>query len=150
MKFFKKSLLSLIFISIIGATSYAAQSGAKLHIIKNQADGVADSSTTSAPQFVDGGQFGWSMQMLMDAGVDFFIFSVVPGAKFPMHDSPEEWLGYVISGNGELTLGGKDKKVTSTVKFSKGDYIVFKPNTMHGWKGGSDLLLLVVKTTKNK
>jgi quercetin dioxygenase-like cupin family protein len=150
MKFFKQCLLSTIIMVIIGATTYAAQFDAKLHVIKNRMDGVAESSTTVAPKFVDGGQFGWSMQMLTDAGIDFFIFSVVPGATFPVHDSHEEWLGYVISGNGELTLGGQDKKVTSTVKFSKGDYIVFKPNTMHGWKGGSDLLLLVVKTTNKK
>ncbi len=149
MKIVKRLLLSLVFMMILGTTSYTAPFGSKLHVIKNTTSGVAESTTSAAPKFSPA-ENGWSAQTLTDAGVDFFIYTVVPGATLPVHDSPEEWLGYVISGDGVLGLAGNDKKVTSTVKFSKGDFIVFKPNTMHNWEAGSDLLLLVLKTTKTK
>ena len=66
-----------------------------------------------------------------------------------IHESPVAWIGYVISGVGEMTIGDKDANLTGAITFTPGDYLMFEPNTMHGWKntGDEEILLLFLTAT---
>jgi quercetin dioxygenase-like cupin family protein len=53
------------------------------------------------------------------------------------HASPDAWVVYVAKGNG-LLVNTKGGKKVSEVKYKEGDIIIFHPDTMHYWKGGSE------------
>jgi quercetin dioxygenase-like cupin family protein len=60
-----------------------------------------------------------------------------------------EWIAYVLEGNGQLLLADAAGKQTGVVNFKKGDYMIFRADTMHGWKGGTaEAQLLFVTPTK--
>lgn len=149
----KRALVILLVVAAglaLGIQSLGAQSsGAKEYVIQLRADGTAVAVAQDAPAFVDAGQKGWTLQALPKIGIDFYVFRAAAGAPFPLHKSDVEWIAYVVEGNGQLTLADASGKQTSVVNFKKGDFMVFEPNTMHGWKGGSaDALIVFVTPTK--
>jgi quercetin dioxygenase-like cupin family protein len=60
-----------------------------------------------------------------------------PNGTISDHASPDAWVVFIVQGNG-LLVNTKDGKKVSEVKYKAGDIIIFRPNTMHYWKGGSE------------
>jgi len=119
---------------------------AEHYTISVNAAGTAVASKGEVPPFADAGLEGWTFQMLSASGVDFYIFRLAPGAvEYPVHGSPVAWLGYILKGSGQLMLGASDNSVASVLNFSEGDFLIFEPNALHGWKGGlgeTDILFI--------
>ena len=80
--------------------------------------------------------------------IDFYIFKMAPGAvEMGIHTSPVPWIGYVIKGGGELSFGDDDANEIEMLEYTEGDFLVFEPDTMHGWRNGSKETLLLFLTT---
>jgi quercetin dioxygenase-like cupin family protein len=60
------------------------------------------------------------------------------GGKVAVHEGSQQYILYVVRGNGQLTLIGKTGEVVSQVPYKPDDIIVFQPNTLHGWVNGSE------------
>jgi len=71
-------------------------------------------------------------------GYEMAVHKFAPNSSIEVHAAEVQWIGFVISGTGKLTLAGKDNKVTATIKFKPGDFFVMEPNTFHGWQVGSE------------
>jgi len=109
----------------------------KTYIINNE-NGVAVSKLTDTVPFNDAGQKGWTLQSSTFAGIDCNILCAGKDADvFPLHTDMNEWMGYVLEGNGELHIGD-EKNITEKIEYNTGDVIIFKPGTYHGWKSYSD------------
>ncbi|UWQ19900.1 cupin domain-containing protein [Jannaschia sp. M317] len=61
---------------------------------------------------------------------------VAPGAEVPAHAGPSDYLLYVLSGQGVLTLCDADGVETSRLTYAPGRLIVFPPDAQHGWING--------------
>ena len=109
----------------------------KVYVI-DQEDGTSVSETIPTPAFGDiEGVKGWTVQALVDAGSEFYIYEIEPNAAMAAHKSPDEWIGYVLSGSVQLQLTDENGAQKSVISLKKGDAMVFRADTMHGWKGGS-------------
>lgn len=64
-------------------------------------------------------------------------FSFAAGIAAPMHKHPHEQIGYVVEGELEFLMEGKDP-----VRLQKGDSYYVPPETMHGVKILSKTILL--------
>ena len=53
------------------------------------------------------------------------------------HEGPQQYILYVISGTGTLTLADKAGSTISTIGYKPDDVLVFQPSTYHGWKNDS-------------
>jgi quercetin dioxygenase-like cupin family protein len=53
-----------------------------------------------------------------------------------VHDGPSQYILYVISGTGKLTLNGKGGDQIGEITYKPDDVIVFQPHTLHGWVNG--------------
>ena len=112
-------------------------------------DGAATSSSAAAPEMVAvEGQTGWSYQLYSDAtvGADFYVYDIKANAtEFPIHDGgPGVWLTYIVKGSGDVVLGDQDGNATGqTAHYEAGDYVIFQPNTFHGWKPSNEDTVLV-------
>ena len=72
---------------------------------------------------------GWSVSLVQFAGTDMYIFKIAPGAtEMGIHESPVAWIGYVITGVGEMTLGDKDGNYTGFLEFT------MKPTGEKTWR----------------
>jgi hypothetical protein len=120
-------------------------------VIENS-DGTATSTTKDTPAFGDAGLKGWTVQAFSSAGVDWFVFKLAVGAAmYPFHSGPEEWIGYVLDGSGQLLLGDENKVQKSVVNFKKGDFLLFGGDTVHAWKNGpKETQILFLKATPPK
>lgn len=153
-RFFAVAIISVFVLTmLVGCTQKTSEAG-KMITIENVND-VATAKVTDAPLFTDvEGEKGWSVTLISDAGVgvDYYIFKIKKGADiYPIHSAPGNWLAYVAEGSGELVLADKQKVEKSTTSFKKGDYILFRPDAMHGWKNGptdTTLIFITLKTTK--
>ena len=107
-------------------------------LMKNQSgDSVLDQ--LEAPEFSSADHAGWEGLGVEASGVFLFMFRIEAGAvDFPLHDSPDAWLGYVVSGSGTLHAGSADGKLMDSVAYQAGDFITFEPNTQHGWSNGGE------------
>jgi len=86
----------------------------------------------------EAGQPGWGLQTYSVAGVDYVLLIAEKGAAtFPMHDDPNDWLGYIVEGKGQLHLGDADT-ITEKVAYKAGDIIHFTPDTYHGWESTAE------------
>lgn len=63
---------------------------------------------------------------------------VDPGGHIAVHDGPNVYVLYVISGDGKLVNVGADGEVTSEINYKPDDIIVFRENTMHYWDNGDE------------
>jgi len=102
------------------------------------ANGVATSSSASAPEDLDFGVKGYAGKFLTEptVGVDFIHNIVAENAEpFPIHggDDTVPCLCYVVYGQGELVLADANKTEASRTKFVQGDYILINPGCWHGW-----------------
>lgn len=154
MKSFKKALSIILIVVVITALCACGQAKTTTPgslITVDNAAGIATGTTAAAPSFgAVEGQDGWSVSLISDegVGVDFYVFAYEANAEvFPIHTGgPDQWIAYVESGSGELLLGGSDGVQKSSVAFKKGDYILFRPDTFHGWKPGKeDTKILFIK-----
>jgi len=71
-------------------------------------------------------------------GYEMAVHKFAPNTSIEVHAAEVQWIGFVISGTGKLTLAGKDKKVTSTLDLKPGDIYVFEADTFHGWQVGDE------------
>jgi hypothetical protein len=112
-------------------------------------DGASSSTSAGNPAFADAGLKGWTVQSFSSAGVDWFIFKLAVGAApYPFHKSPDEWIGYILDGSGQLVLGDDNNAQTGVINFRKGDYLLFKANAVHSWKNGpKETQILFLKAT---
>ncbi|MEM1083088.1 MAG: cupin domain-containing protein [Verrucomicrobiota bacterium] len=117
------------------------------HFIMSDQEGSSAIAKQEAPEFSALEYQGWSGQALEASGVFCFILKVKAGGdEFPMHADAAAWLGYVVSGSGELFSGNAAGDKLEAVAFAAGDFITFEPNTQHAWKNGPDeSKILVVK-----
>jgi uncharacterized cupin superfamily protein len=80
-----------------------------------------------------------------------FIFEIDDSSdEFPLHASDQEWLAYVVLGEGLLIAGTTDNQTqTSSIAFSAGDAITFRADTPHAWrmKPGSGKILFCRQQT---
>jgi quercetin dioxygenase-like cupin family protein len=107
----------------------------KVYVI-DQEDGTSVSEMLAKPAFADAGVKGWTIQALVDAGSEFYIYQVEPNAAMAAHKSPDEWIGYVLEGSMQLQLTDADSAQMSVISLKKGDAAVFRADTMHAWKNG--------------
>lgn len=92
--------------------------------------------THKLPQFSPLDFPGWHGLAVENESIHMFIFSIDENAsEFPLHASDQEWLAYVVMGEGRLIAGTKDNQTqTSSIKFCAGDAITFRADTPHAWK----------------
>ena len=107
----------------------------KLYII-DQEDGTSVSEVMPTPAFGDAGVEGWTIQALVDAGSEFYIYQAEANSTMAAHKSPDEWIGYVLFGSFQLQLTDEDGMQKSAITLRKGDTAVFRADTMHAWKVG--------------
>lgn len=146
----KRVIILVMGIAVLMALPAAVFAEGKQVVIMQSSNGKAVAKEQPAPVFGGIDLKGWSVSALQAAGADFYIYKIAPGAAdMAIHSGPDSWIAYVLAGNGEMPLGDKEGKQTGSVSFSKGDYLVFEPNTMHGWKntGKTDILILFVKAS---
>lgn len=73
---------------------------------------------------------------LPGAGIQVMRGHVDPNGSIAVHDGPQQYVLYVISGTGKMTLNGKDGAEIGEITYKPDDVIVFQPNTLHGWVNG--------------
>ena len=73
---------------------------------------------------------------LPGAGIQVMRGHVDPKGSIAVHEGKGQYVLYVISGNGKLTLNGKGGEQVGEVTYKPEDVIVFQPNTLHGWING--------------
>jgi quercetin dioxygenase-like cupin family protein len=74
---------------------------------------------------------------LAGTGVQIARGRVEPGGTVATHDGPQQYILYVIGGNGTLGLVDRTGATISEIKYKPDDVIVFQPNTLHNWKNAS-------------
>lgn len=120
------------------------------HIVMSEHAEASALSTTSAPEFSsDELPEGWSGMGLEASGVFLFVLKVAEGAaEFPIHASEDQWLGYVVSGEGTLYAGTTNSEKTTGLPYQGGDFITFEANTPHGWlnAGGESRILFAKRS----
>jgi quercetin dioxygenase-like cupin family protein len=137
-------LLLLLIIVFFGASVAFAE--IKTYIIENGKDGYPV-AMDKGPLAIAGE--GWAAGAISEGGVDFYVFRAAPNAPLEAHKSPESWIGYVVSGSGELGLTDESGNQKSVIRYKPGDIMVFRPDTMHSWKNGStEAVILFVKTSQ--
>jgi quercetin dioxygenase-like cupin family protein len=79
------------------------------------------------------------------SGVKIHKLEIEPNGLIAVHEGPAagEYICYVISGEGELSLVDKSGNTVATYKWKPGDVIIFrpniaKPNSLHYWKNGPE------------
>jgi quercetin dioxygenase-like cupin family protein len=110
--------------SFLTSLAYAGDS----YYIQNTSNGI---TSEKAPIKFSEGDI--SAAVVDKMGYEVAVYKFAPNTSMEVHAAEVQWIGYVVSGTGKLTLAGKDKKVTSTINFKPGDFFVFEPNTFHGW-----------------
>ena len=142
-------LLALSTLLVLGLQNLGAQKSGLVYVVEQDAAGGSAVGAKDAPAYADAGVKGWLVTGLSDSGVDMYIYKVAPGQPMAIHKSDVEWVAYVLEGNGQLLLADAAGKQTGVVNFKKGDYLVFRADTMHGWKGGTvEAQMLFVTPTK--
>lgn len=117
-------------------------------LMKNQS-GNAAFEKLDAPEFAAADYDGWESLAVEASGIFFFMFKIDADAvDYPLHASPDAWLGYVVEGAGYLTAGNQDgSQELDRATYQAGDFITFEPNTQHGWSNGNTpAKILFVKT----
>lgn len=106
------------------------------YISMSMSDDKSQLSSTPLASFTPLDFPGWQGLSIEDKSLFMFIFDIEANAdEFPLHASDQNWLAYVIEGNGILYAGTTDnKEKTSEIPFSAGDAISFEANVPHGWK----------------
>jgi len=139
-------ILALCLAAILASPLFAAT-----YTIANK-DGVAVSATSDNPAFADAGLKGWTVQAFSSAGVDWFVFKLAKGADlYPFHASPDEWIGFILEGSGQVLLGDAANVQKGAVTFKKGDFLMFGADTVHAWKNGpAETQILFLKATPPK
>jgi quercetin dioxygenase-like cupin family protein len=109
-------------------------------------DGTSMSKMLPSPAFADAGVKGWTVQALVDAGSEFYIYQVEANAAMDAHKSPDEWIGYVLEGSVQVKLTDANGAQKSVISLKKGDAMVFRADTMHAYKiGPTKTYMLFVK-----
>ena len=90
---------------------------------------------------------GWSLSAYTaeEVGVDKIVLSCEANAAInPLHSGGDcFWLGYIEDGPIELILGDKEGRQSSSKILNQGDYMIFEPETWHGWIPGDKSAKLV-------
>jgi quercetin dioxygenase-like cupin family protein len=94
-------------------------------------------SLAAVPMMADGkANQGFAYAALYElpgAGIRVMRGHVDPKGSIAVHDGKGQYILYVISGTGKLTLNGKGGEQVGEVIYKPDDVIVFQPNTLHGW-----------------
>ena len=94
-------------------------------------------SLAAVPMMADGkANQGFAYAALYElpgAGIRVMRGHVDPKGSIAVHDGKGQYILYVISGTGKLTLNGKGGEQVGEVIYKSDDVIVFQPNTLHGW-----------------
>lgn len=138
----------MLIIVLALAALLASPAIAESYTIEN-VDGVASATQADNPAFADAGLRGWTLQNFSFAGVDWFVFKLAGlAAVYPFHSGPDEWIGYVLEGAGQCRLGDANNNQKGTVAFKKGDFLLFKGDTVHSWLNGpNETQILFLKAT---
>jgi len=96
-----------------------------LAAVPTMADGKANQGFTYA-----------ALYELPGAGIQVMRGHVDPKGSIAVHEGKGQYVLYVISGTGKLTLNGKGGEQIGEVTYKPEDVIVFQPNTLHGWING--------------
>jgi hypothetical protein len=141
----------VLFIVLVLAALLASPIFAATFVIENS-DGTTTSTSKDSPAFADAGLKGWTVQSFSSAGVDWFVFKLGVGAVlYPFHTSPDEWIGFILDGSGQVLLGDENKAQKGVLNFKKGDFLLFGKDTMHAWKNGpKETQILFLKATPPK
>jgi hypothetical protein len=141
----------LILALFLAAALLASPLFATAYTIVNK-DGAAVSTAAPDPAFADAGLKGWTVQAFSSAGVDWFVFKLgTDAALYPFHASPDEWVGFILEGSGQVLLGDASNAQKGVVNFRKGDFLLFGANTVHAWKNGpTETQILFLKATPPK
>jgi uncharacterized cupin superfamily protein len=108
----------------------------QLYVIDREA-GASVAEVMPTPPFEDAGAYGWTIQSLIEAGSEFYIYQAEANTTLAPHRSPDEWIGYVLGGFFQLRLMDEDGAQESVILLRKGDTVVFRADTMHAWKVGA-------------
>lgn len=127
----KKTILIVIGILFLTSLAYAGDS----YYIQNTPSGITSEKAPFKFSEPDG---GISAAVVDKMGYETAVYKFAPNSSMEVHAAEVQWIGFVISGTGKLTLAGKDKKVTSTIDFKPGDCFVMEPDTFHGWQVGDE------------
>jgi quercetin dioxygenase-like cupin family protein len=125
----KRTILFVIGIFLLTSLAYAGDS----YYIQNTSSGI---TSEKAPLKFSEGEI--SAAVVDKMGYETAVYKFAPNTSMEVHAAEVQWIGFVISGTGKLTLAGKDKKVTSTIDFKPGDLFVMEPDTFHGWQVGNE------------
>jgi quercetin dioxygenase-like cupin family protein len=73
---------------------------------------------------------------LPGAGIRVMRGHVDPKGSIAVHEGPSQYILYVVSGTGKLSLNGRNGEQIGELTYKPDDVIVFQPHTLHGWTNG--------------
>ena len=73
---------------------------------------------------------------LPGAGIQVMRGHVDAKGSIAVHEGSSQYILYVVSGTGKLSLNGKSGEQIGEVTYKPDDVIVFQPHTLHGWTNG--------------
>jgi quercetin dioxygenase-like cupin family protein len=98
------------------------------------------SAPAAVPTMADGKpNQGFTYGALYDlpgAGIQVMRGHVDPKGSIAVHEGSQQYILYVISGTGKLSLNGKGGEEIAEITYKPDDVIVFQPHTLHGWING--------------
>ena len=126
---------------LIGGPSFAG-----VYVIENSKDNVPiiiDKGEADLPEIKElnkGACEGFRMNTVyktVGTGLLAHRIELDAGGTISDHSGPNIFIAYIVKGNG-LLVNTKDGKKVNEIQYKAGDVLVFRPDTMHYWKGGTE------------
>jgi len=95
-------------------------------------------TTEVIPAFEAADVPGWQGRSVDAKGINMHVFKGEPGASWPIHTPPGDWIAYVVAGSGTLILKDTKTETISRVSYRAGDVFYFGPDTPRGWEVGPE------------
>lgn len=80
---------------------------------------------------------GWSKKVLIARGMETSLYSILPGASFPLHSAPDQYTGIMINGEMILEVTDLNGNVTDMIVCKAGDQFSFSEQVPHAWHNES-------------
>jgi quercetin dioxygenase-like cupin family protein len=126
---------------LIGGSSFA-----EVYVIENSKDNVPiiiDKGEAELPEIAElnnGACKGFRMNTVyttVGTGLLAHRIELAAGGNISDHSGPNIFIAYIVQGNG-LLVNTKDGKKVNEIQYKAGDILVFRPDTMHYWTGGTE------------
>ena len=91
---------------------------------------------------------GWSKKVLIARGLETSVYSILPGASFPLHNVPDEFIGIMINGEMILEVSELNGNVTDTIVCTTGDQFSLSGHVHHAWRNESKEPAMMAFTRK--